>query len=126
MKKLALVSLLVASTALAGNKDKADALFKQGKKLAAEKKYAEACPAFEQSMKLDPAIGTQLNIAKCYEDWGLLGKALVAYRAAEKMAHDAKDDREPKIKAIDRRPRPERAASDDQAAEASDRAKASS
>jgi serine/threonine-protein kinase len=100
MKRLALVSLLVASTAFANNKDKADALFKQGKKLSAEKKYAEACPAFEKSMKLDPAIGTQLNIGKCYEDWGLLGKALVAYRAAQKMAHDAKDDREPKIKAI--------------------------
>lgn len=103
MKKLALLSLVIllwASTALAGNKDKADALFKQGKKLSAEKKYAEACPAFEQSMKLDPAIGTQLNIAKCYEDWGRLGKALVAYRAAEKMAHDAKDPREPKIKAL--------------------------
>lgn len=100
MKKLALVSLFIASTAFANNKDKADALFKQGKKLAAEKKYAEACPAFEKSMKLDPAIGTQLNIGKCYEDWGFLGKALVAYRAAEKMAHDAKDDREPKIKAI--------------------------
>lgn len=100
MKKLAFVSLFVATTAFAGNKDKADALFKQGKKLSAEKKYAEACPAFEQSMKLDPAIGTQLNIAKCYEDWGRLGRALVAYRAAEKMAHDAKDDREPKIKAL--------------------------
>jgi serine/threonine-protein kinase len=100
MKKLALVSLLIAGTAFAGNKEKADALFKHGKKLSAEKKYAEACPAFEESMKLDPAIGTQLNIGKCYEDWGLLGKALVAYRAAQKMAHDAKDDREPKIKAI--------------------------
>jgi len=100
MKKLALISLLIAGTAFADNKDKADALFKHGKKLAADKKYAEACPAFEQSMKLDPGIGTQLNIGKCYEDWGLLGKALVAYRAAEKMAHDAKDDREPKIKAI--------------------------
>ncbi len=100
MKKLALVSLLIASTAFAGNKEKADALFKQGKKLSAEKRYAEACPAFEQSMKLDPAIGTQLNIGKCYEEWGLLGKALVAYRSAQKMAHDAKDDREPKIKAI--------------------------
>lgn len=100
MKKLALISLLVASTVFAGNKDKADALFKQGKKLSAEKKYGEACPAFEQSMKLDPQIGTQLNIAKCYEDWGRLGKALVAYRAAEKLAKDAKDPREPKIKAL--------------------------
>lgn len=100
MKKLVIASLLVASTAFAGNKEKADALFTKGKKLAAEKRYADACPAFEQSMKLDPAIGTQLNIAKCYEDWGRIGKALVAYRAAEKMAKDAKDPREPKIHAL--------------------------
>lgn len=102
MKKLVLVSLLVALPlgAFANNKDKADAKFKEGKKLSAEKKYGEACPAFEESMKLDPAIGTQLNIAKCYEDWGRLGKALVAYRAADKMARDAKDPREPKIKAL--------------------------
>ena len=100
MKKLIIVSLLVASTAFAGNKEKADALFNKGKKLAAEKRYADACPAFEQSMKLDAAIGTQLNIAKCYEEWGRIGRALLAYRVAEKMAKDAKDDREPKIHAL--------------------------
>lgn len=100
MKKLVIASLLVVSTAFAGNKEKADALFKKGKQLAGDKRYADACPAFEQSMKLDPAIGTQLNIAKCYEDWGRIGKALVAYRVAEKMAKDAKDPREPKIRAL--------------------------
>lgn len=100
MKKLVIASVLVASTAFAGNKETADVLFKKGKQLAGEKRYAEACPAFEQSMKLDPAIGTQLNIAKCYEDWGRIGKALVAYRVAEKMAKDAKDDREPKIRKL--------------------------
>jgi tetratricopeptide (TPR) repeat protein len=99
MKKLVSLAALVvlSSSAFAGNKDKADALFKQGKKLMAEKRYADACPQFEQSMKLDPGIGTQLNIARCYEEWGRIGHALLAYQAAEKMAKDANDKRVPQI-----------------------------
>ncbi len=89
--------VLVAGVASANNKDKADALFKHGKKLMGEKRYADACEAFEKSNKLDPGIGTQLNIAKCYEDWGKIGRAFLAYQQAEKMAKDAKDPREPKI-----------------------------
>lgn len=85
------------ATAHADNKDKADALFKQGKKQMAEKRYADACESFENSYKLDPGIGAQLNIAKCYEDWGKLGRAFTSYQAAEAMAKDAKDPREPKI-----------------------------
>jgi len=98
--KLSIALVVVAaltSTALADNKDKADALFKQGKKLMGEKRYADACEAFEKSYKLDPGIGAQLNIAKCYEEWGKIGRAFVAYEAAEKMAKDAKDNREAKI-----------------------------
>lgn len=93
-----LLSLVVlAGVAHADKKDKADALFKQGKKLMAEKRYAEACEAFEKSYNADPGLGAQLNIARCYEDWGKLGKALTVYLEAEKAAKDAKDDRAPKI-----------------------------
>lgn len=91
------VVVLAAGTAGANNKDKADALFKHGKKLMGEKRYADACEAFEKSNKLDPGIGTQLNIAKCYEEWGKTGQAFLAYQQAEKMAKDAHDDRTPKI-----------------------------
>ncbi len=77
--------------------DKADDLFKSAKKLMAEKKYAEACPKFEESYKLDPGIGVELNLGKCYEDWGKLGKAYHAYADAEKKAKDASDDRAGKI-----------------------------
>ncbi|HEY5945200.1 MAG TPA: hypothetical protein VIV40_06905, partial [Kofleriaceae bacterium] len=89
--------IALTSTAHADNKDKADALFKQGKKQMSEKRYADACDSFEKSYKLDPGIGAQLNIAKCYEEWGKIGRAFVSYQAAEKMAIDAKDDREAKI-----------------------------
>lgn len=95
---VAFISIVaLAATAHADNKDKADALFKQGKKLMGEKRYADACEAFEKSFKLDPGIGAQLNIAKCYEDWGKIGQAFTAYQAAEKMAKDANDSRAPKI-----------------------------
>jgi tetratricopeptide (TPR) repeat protein len=89
--------VLLAGVAHADKRDKADALFKQGKKLMGEKRYADACEAFEKSYKLDPGLGAQLNIAKCYEDWGKLGKALTVYQEAEKAANEAKDPRAPKI-----------------------------
>jgi tetratricopeptide (TPR) repeat protein len=93
---IVVVLLGVASTAAAQNK-KADALFKQGKTALAEKKYAEACTAFEQSFKLDPTIGTQLNIGLCYEEWGKLATAYRAYRDAQKKAEETDDDRAPRI-----------------------------
>lgn len=93
--KLAIVLVLVSTPAFA---DKADDLFKQGKKLMAEKKYAEACPKFEDSFKQDAGLGTELNIGRCYEEWGKLGKAYRAYTDALKRAEDAKDPRAPKIK----------------------------
>src|ERR1044071_392900 len=92
---VALVAL--AAPAHADNKDKADALFKQGKKHMQDKHYADACEAFEKSNKLDAQIGTQLNIGKCYEEWGKIGRAFLAYQAAEKQAKEAKDSREAKI-----------------------------
>ena len=93
-----IVAVGAADVAHADNKDKAESLFKQGKKLMGEKRYADACEAFEKSYKLDPGLGTQLNIAKCYEDWGKIGRAYLAYQAAEKAANEAKDPRTPKIR----------------------------
>jgi tetratricopeptide (TPR) repeat protein len=91
--------VVVAGTADAQKKDKdrADALFKQGKRLMADKRYSEACEAFEESFKLDPGIGAELNTARCYEEWGKLRRAYRAYQQADQMAKDANDAREPKI-----------------------------
>jgi len=73
--------------------DRADQLFKRGKKLLSEKKYAEACAAFEDSDRLDPGIGTKLNVARCYQEWGRLATAWRWYSDAEQMAIAGKDDR---------------------------------
>ncbi len=73
---------------------RADKLFDDGRKYLASKEFALACTAFEQSQEADPAIGTQLNIALCYEDWGKVTAAYRAYVEAERLAKDKKDDRE--------------------------------
>ena len=101
MKRVLVLAMLVsAGPALADKKDDADALFKKAKKLHGDKKYAEACPMFEKSDALDPGIGAKLNVAKCYEDWGMLARAHRWYSDAEQMAKDANDKRADKIKEL--------------------------
>ncbi len=98
---LALCGLATAVRADSGaHADRADQLFKRGKKLLAEKKYAEACAAFEDSDRLDPGIGAKLNIARCYQEWGRLATAWRWYSDAEQMAIASKDDRAKKIRAL--------------------------
>jgi hypothetical protein len=94
MKTLAIVAILaIAGSAHADDKNKADKLFKEGKKLLDQKRYSDACAAFEQSAQLDPGIGVQLNIGLCYEEWGKLALAWRAFTKAEQMASDSKDSR---------------------------------
>lgn len=45
----------------------AEQLFRQGKKLMADGKIAEACKAFEGSYRKDAAVSTLLNLADCRE-----------------------------------------------------------
>lgn len=53
----------------------AEALFKEGKRLLAERHVAEACRKFESSYRIDPAPGTLLNLATCHEQEGKLATA---------------------------------------------------
>jgi hypothetical protein len=99
VRALAIITLLAASTP-AWAESKAEALFKKGKKLLAEKQYSEACSSFEKSDKLDPGIGVKLNTAKCFEDWGKLARAYRWYESAEKMAKESKDDRVAQIRGL--------------------------
>ncbi len=57
-------------------------LFEEGRALAKDGKYAEACEAFKQSFALDPAIGTQLNYADCHEKLGQYAEAWRRFDAA--------------------------------------------
>jgi tetratricopeptide (TPR) repeat protein len=95
MRALVVVVALLAlpSVAVAGDRKRADKLFEEGRSYLQRKEYQLACTAFEQSHQADPAIGTQLNIALCYEEWGKLASAYTAYVEAERLAKASKDNR---------------------------------
>lgn len=68
---------------------RADELFNEGRALVDAGKFADACPKFEESQRLDPGLGTLLNLAACYEQVGKLASALTAFRSAEEQARAA-------------------------------------
>src|SRR5215472_658881 len=73
----------------------ADKLFNEGKALAEAGKWADACPKFEQSQKLDPGVGTEFNLADCYEHIGRLAAAYKMYREVANIARaTGKSERE--------------------------------
>lgn len=79
----------------AADKAAAEALFDEGKRLREAKRYSEACPKFADSQRLDPAVGTLLNLALCYKENGQTASAWSTYREAAAQAAAAKQsDRE--------------------------------
>jgi hypothetical protein len=64
----------------------ADQRFRKGQELAAAGRVAEACREFEESQRLEPALGTLLNLAICHERLGQMSLALREFREAEASA----------------------------------------
>jgi len=93
-----LVALLLAVTeANADPTDSAGAevLFREGKQLMEQENYAAACPKLAESYRLDPATGSLLALALCYERSGKLASAWVAYTDVAAMAkREGQVDRE--------------------------------
>jgi hypothetical protein len=70
----------------------AQSLFKEGRTLMTAGKTAEACDKFAESDRLDPEIGTHLNLAMCHETLGKTASAWVEFgEVADRAtaAHDA-------------------------------------
>jgi len=87
----------------------AELLFTQGRDLMKERRYDEACAAFENSEELEPASGTLLNLGVCREAQGRTASAFRSYRAglalsqveknpaAERLARDRLTAIEPRL-----------------------------
>jgi len=58
------------------------ALFEEGRDLMRNNRSSEACPKFELSNRLDPRLGTLLNMGLCYEKTGRFASALKAFNEA--------------------------------------------
>jgi len=84
-----LVLPATASGQSASDQAAAEALFKQGRDLMADGQYAIACPKFVESQRLDPAPGTLLNLATCYEKNGQIASAWVTFKEAAAAARQA-------------------------------------
>lgn len=87
-----LVSIAIAwgaqHTAAAQTRDPiaAEALFKEARGLMRARSFVAACPKLEASMKLDPAVGTALNLGECFEKIGRSASAWLMYRRAAAIA----------------------------------------
>jgi hypothetical protein len=71
----------------------AEALFQTAKALADQGQWAEACPKFDASFKLDEQLGTLLNLANCWEQVGKVASAWVRWNEAVEWARRDGDDR---------------------------------
>ena len=77
---------LLPATALAADPPKngsdpaaAQTLFYEARTLMQQNKFADACPKLEESMRLDPGLGTQFNLADCNEHVGKVTSAWAGF-----------------------------------------------
>lgn len=72
----------------------AQVLFDEGRELLTSERYDQACPKFAESLRLDPAIGTQMNLALCYERLGRVASAWINYtEAATRSSRAGQEER---------------------------------
>ena len=94
------LACLLASASARADGDavgRADRLFKEGRHAAEQHDYARACRLFEDSFRLDPGVGTLINLGDCAEHLGDLEHAYGYYRTAYARMSET-DDRAPHLR----------------------------
>jgi hypothetical protein len=81
----------VAPSVRADELDAAEALFLDGRRLLDEGKFGEACAKLAESHRLEPSIGTLLNLGDCEERQGKFASAWYDFLAAARLA-GSRDD----------------------------------
>lgn len=104
----AAVLVMVAPAARAQSVE-AEALFREGKRLIKEGQLAAGCDKLEASDRVEPSVGTELNLADCREQNNQLATAwatfLKAAGNARKAGNDEKREREARARAAALEPR---------------------
>jgi tetratricopeptide (TPR) repeat protein len=94
MGRIALILMLLCTgLAVAQNKPEGTRLFDEGRELAKQGRYEEACEKFSKSLQLDRAPGTALNYGDCLEKLGQLRKAWQAFDEAARAFGKTTDSR---------------------------------
>lgn len=75
-----------ADSTSAADRAAAEALFEEGGALFRQGQYEAACAKLAASQRLDPAVGTLLNLGRCYEKVGRTASAWVAFLDAAAAA----------------------------------------
>jgi hypothetical protein len=97
---LAVLALAPSARAQAGDSNPppkrdpiaAEALFTRGKQLIDQGKTSEACQAFEESERLDPAGGTLIRLALCHEADGKLASAWLEFTEVMRLSQGSPGD----------------------------------
>lgn len=85
------LALALAASAAAQPNPPAEAAFRDGMRLMAEKRYAEACEAFAASDRVGPSIGAKMKLADCEEKRGRLATAWAAFLDVARLTREDPD-----------------------------------
>jgi hypothetical protein len=75
MAPIGVVSTASPAWAAPSASAQARSLFREARALMEKGRFAEACPRLQESLRIDPGMGTQFNLAHCWEQLGLTASA---------------------------------------------------